>query len=493
MFGKFQTISHRGKRRNASGRAKGDWRAVWLLRASITVVVIAAVWWNPYQKPPINIWLGVTILILGVWPLDRWLSGRGTRTIPIFPLHLLFYALCFGFAAFVDVPRLIALQLRVDESSYVPGLVAAIICIMALHVGHFFGQRTKGTWLARVAPRFQNNLDKQAALLLYPVFMACSLFLKFIPVSGLQQIVEGSRVFCLVWVLFAAWSGTIPKKYKQLVIYLILPVDFVLFSGLIQGYLVGILVYGELLVVAFVLCKKRVPLLLIACGVMAFVVLQPIKHYYRAVAWGPESSISAMELAELVAGHTSQSFETGAEDEDWRWQVADTYSRLHHLSTTAAVMQEVEATQGYEHGKTLLPLLSKWIPRAVWPNKPIEDLGNRWGRAYGFLDSTDDVTSYNLPWLPEMFMNFGWPGVVIISSLLGLLIANIEKGVMERVRSPVEMAFAYVIASTFFFPESNMSLMLGGLIINWITISVFLVALRLLKQVRRSQSGAATP
>lgn len=496
MFGIIHQIStSRKSGRRASGQANSDWRAVWILRSGVAAAAVAAFWWNPYQKALVNIWLGVVVLALALWPLDTWLRERGRRTIPVFPLHLFFYALCFGFAAFIDPPRLVALRLRVDESSYTIGLIAAAVGIICLYAGHFMGRRTRGAWLARLAPRFPAHLDKHAALLLYPGLLACSLFLKLVPVSGLEQVIPGLRLFCLVWALFAAWSGTLAPKHARLVLFLLLPVELVLFSGLLEGFLVGILIYGELVVVCFVLCKKRVPLLLILGGVIAFAILEPVKQHYRAVIWAPGGSLGAIERVELLAGQAAQNLESGSEDEGWRERVADTYSRLHHLSTSSAIIQEVQLTQSYWHGETLLPLLSKWIPRAIWPDKPAEDLGNRWARGYGFLDQADYVTSYNLPWLPEMYMNFGWWGIVIISPLLGLFIGMLERGIMERVDTPVQFAFAYVIASTFLFPESNISLMLGGLIVNWIAIALFLWLLRiLLKTTRpRSVSGMEYP
>lgn len=493
MFGMIpQMPASRKHRRRASGQAISAWGAVWILRSGVAAVAVAAFWWNPYQKALVNIWLGVVVLTLALWPLDTWLRERGKRTIPVFPLHLFFYALCFGLAAFIDLPRLPALRLGVDESSYTIGLIAVALGIICLYAGHFMGRRTRGVWLARLAPRFPAHLDKHAALLLYPALLAGSIFLKLVPVSGLEQVILTLRLFCLVWALFAAWSGTLAPKHARVVVFLLLPVEFVLFSGLLQGILAGILIYGELIVVCFVLCKKRVPLLLILGAVLAFALLQPIKHHYREVIWAPGGdSVGTIERVELLAGQTAQGLESGLEDEGWRDRVTDTYSRLHHLSTSSAIIQEVQITHNYWYGETLLPLLSKWIPRAIWSDKPTEDLGNRWAKAYGYLDQADYATSYNLPWLPEMYMNFGWWGIVIISILLGFLMGMLERGIMERVNTPVQFAFAYVLASTFLFPESNMSLMLGGLIVNWIAIALFLWLLRILVKTPRPRSASS--
>ena len=44
-------------------------------------------------------------------------------------------------------------------------------------------------------------------------------------------------------------------------------------------------------------------------------------------------------------------------------------------------------------GKTYIPILSKFIPRQLWPNKPQETFGNDYGRSYMFLPDYDKKTS----------------------------------------------------------------------------------------------------
>jgi hypothetical protein len=140
-------------------------------------------------------------------------------------------------------------------------------------------------------------------------------------------------------------------------------------------------------------------------------------------------------------------------------------SRINHLVTMAAIVRDTPARLPFIHGDSYRPLLTKWIPRALWPGKPEERLGNGWAQRYGFLGEHDSGTSYNLPWEPEMFMNFGWPGVVGISFLLGVGYRLLWRRCMAQPETAIQYAIGLTLAQTLVFTESNFSLQVGTVVI----------------------------
>ncbi len=129
------------------------------------------------------------------------------------------------------------------------------------------------------------------------------------------------------------------------------------------------------------------------------------------------------------------------------------------------------------YGETYLPLAIKWIPRFLWPDKPTEDLGNRWAREYSYLGPDDYTTSFNLPWLSEMYMNFGTLGVIVVNFLIGLLFRFLREAFWRNTANSSSFAFGLVIAAPLMFVESNISLTIGGLIITAMVLftTVFLI------------------
>lgn len=472
-----------GRRAPRFRRPDNGTLASWLLRSGVVTVSGLALTWNPYDKPAAHLWMGIAILVLSLWPLDRWLRVCGRRTIPIFELHLFFYAVCFGLAAFIDPPKQVAYSLGTNEQSYTLGLEAALLGIGGLYMGYFVSRLSRGTLLARLAPRFPARIDAFSILYIYPVALVGSLFVQHLHVSALAQILPAFRLFAFAWALCAVWSGAVRKVWLRVAMVAFVPIELFAFSGLLTGHLAGILIYGELIVVLYALCKGRILIWIAIAGVTIFAVLQPIKGQFRDIVWHQETGLSAAQRADLMTDMTLRATRTAAATGSVSDMLQTAYARLGQLTVSSAYIQATQRTGDYLDGGTYLPILTKWIPRALWPGKPAPKVGNDLGRAYGLLGQRDYTTALNLPWLPEMFMNFGWTGVVVVSTLVGWFIGLLKRGIMDRVRSPVEIAFAYSLAAGFLYPESNMSLGVGGMIIAWISISALLLGVSLTSRI----------
>jgi len=467
--------------------------SAWALRAGVFTTAVLVVLINPYDRPVAQIWMGILIVVISIWPLDRWLLNKRRAKIPLLELHLLFYAFCFGVAAFVDPPRHTMIQLRISEQSYTLGLLAALVSIIALQVGFYLAQGFSGKFLARLTPRFPVGRDELAVLYLYPLTVAMSLISDIFGITEIAQVVPVYRLFAFTWCLCAAWSGQLQRPLALAFLYIAVPLELLLFSGIFRGLLFGILAYAELIGVCYLIYKGRMPMSLIVVALALFMVLQPIKSKYRNVIWKQGSEMSTFERAEWLIDNATLSVQDTSMKTESMGGFEESFARVNHLVAASAIIEATQASGLYRYGETLLPVLTKWIPRAVWAGKPVEDLGNRWARQYGYLDQDDYATSFNLIWLPEMFMNFAWPGVVIISLMIGGFMGVVKRGIIDRVRSPVETAFAYCIASAFFWPESNMSLSLGGIVIIWISLSALLLFFRTLVRLGSRAAPARSP
>ena len=108
-------------------------------------------------------------------------------------------------------------------------------------------------------------------------------------------------------------------------------------------------------------------------------------------------------------------------------------------------------------------LLTAMIPRAVlWPGKPLEATGGLFGKRYDLLEPTS-VTSLNLPWHIETYVNFGSIGVVIGMALIGAFLAVVDKLLNAPGRREIEMGIGLGILMPLTFQDSNFSVMVGTL------------------------------
>ena len=107
----------------------------------------------------------------------------------------------------------------------------------------------------------------------------------------------------------------------------------------------------------------------------------------------------------------------------------------------------------------------------------MEDLGNKWAHMYGYLYDHDYTTSFNLPFITEMYLNFGVLGIVIISIMIGVLMGWLSRRYWSRNTNVLVTALGVLIALPFLTPESNFSLLAGRALIGFITVYISLFAL----------------
>jgi hypothetical protein len=114
-------------------------------------------------------------------------------------------------------------------------------------------------------------------------------------------------------------------------------------------------------------------------------------------------------------------------------------------------------------------ILSKLIPRVLWPNKPKEDMGTQFGVAYGIIDVFSN-TSMNTPILAEMYMNFGFYGVFFGMIIFGILYSFLNQYFNNIRISNIGKVYAIAIIFPFVVHESNFTLVFGNIPLIVLTV-----------------------
>lgn len=119
------------------------------------------------------------------------------------------------------------------------------------------------------------------------------------------------------------------------------------------------------------------------------------------------------------------------------------------------------------NGETYLNLKTKFIPRLIYPNKPIENLGNKYGKTYYQISQKDNVTSQNLHQIIEGYINYGTMGLVLHGAVLAMFFILIFILIVYLSKNTYETAYlvsvgVYLIVTL----ESNFSSSFGGFFIQ---------------------------
>ena len=124
-------------------------------------------------------------------------------------------------------------------------------------------------------------------------------------------------------------------------------------------------------------------------------------------------------------------------------------------------------------GETYWPFFTKYIPRILWPGKPVLE-SSSWAREYGYM-GIYSTAAYRLPLHVEMYLNFGLPGVFGISAILGMIMGAIRASFQKYSDNPAVFSLGLVMALPFFWSGERFASMFGGVVIQFISIFLFAV------------------
>lgn len=195
----------------------------------------------------------------------------------------------------------------------------------------------------------------------------------------------------------------------------------VVFYQLVFGFIIDTksegLIGGVLVILTNLMVKGRVPkfwlslmLLVIALG---FPILQANRDVRDQHDVNPRKAADNLLLSFNRALEATGRITKGPE----RAQTA-----LERATTKASIEIIVRGTgviTPFEHGYTLLPMLTTFIPRLIWSDKPSIQTGQLMNK--DFHVSEGENTYISPSHLGELYWNFGWPGVIVGMSMIGML------------------------------------------------------------------------
>jgi len=432
-----------------------------LLVATLAAVIIAAILFltRPEMISPLGAILALMTCAIGMLPTVFYIL-RDEKTVPFFPAVGLFQVFCFGLSPFLlhlawaDAPPIIYWggRLTLTQES-IKTLVLVLVGTASL-VSMFFLVRKRGLgWLP--VPRIRERAGGNASLLLLCGLAAAHLAYKFVP--GVSRIPSaGQFLESIGYVVFSALLVLLLKRRTRglstflaafaLVLLVAVRIETFNFTQIMLLSLCGIgaLVYARAYRIASF------------CALLIVLSL-PVYEFTSTVRYLDGGFLKKAEALFLtIDGYRNGTRRGGTSATETGVR------RISHTWLFAHVVAKSPAEVPFWGGDTYKPLLTAMIPRAVWPGKPLEATGGLFGKRYDLFEPTS-VTSLNLPWHIETYVNFGSIGVVIGMALIGAFLAVVDKLLNAPGRREIEMGIGLGILMPLTFQDSNFSVMVGTL------------------------------
>lgn len=399
--------------------------------AVLVAIVVTFQFWLA-EPLPVNVkLLGILLLALCLLPLALWQAGARTGA-PMFELLCAAYAIAYAAPVFLheNAIRAYTTHFTLGWESLQRAVEFTLLGFTALIAGYYLVPRSPlAGWLPRadlpVEPRRFSTLVFLAlgvgsGLQMFNQATAGSLSGKLSgQLFSLLSFVSGAGIALVAFRVFRPGAQS-PLSLK-LVLYCVVGASAVTGAG--TGMLEAVFIPMLVLLTARWSANGRVPVILMLLGVVVVVVLNSAKSDYRSEVWYAEKVPTVTEQLAVWADKSavvinSLSTPTGLND-----AIVRTVHRFDYIHIFAHVIEQTPSSLPYYGGDTYGYLIYGWIPRALWPDKPMASEANvTFALDYGLLmDSQRDTTRMGIGFLTEAYANFGVWGVPVAMFIIGCL------------------------------------------------------------------------
>ena len=429
----------------------------WHIFAFITVLIL---YFYIFNVPPktngedLLFWGYMHIFLHGTSLALYFLKNNRKSSYPFIAYFSFFQLIGFGIPVFViSKTKFLFSFLTIESLEY------SFYAYLILYGAYWFFSR----FLFRHIRPFQAvktiSLQRIHNVLFFFLMMIIIDYVKLIPALGqLTIIIKNVYIGLSLMLIFqhklSAWG--------KIAIVSIVIIEIV--SRAVSGLIAEVAYLLLFIVIVMNICSIKLTYLLpIMIPFMLFyTAFSKIKSTYREKVWFGKKAFTLSEKVNLIydLSHKS-SLGTKKSDSQGNNNFFHRYS--YPSSIFARVLQRTPSIVPYWEGETYLSLFTKFIPRALWPDKPKETLGHDFGVRYGILAKSDKVTSINTPILVEMFINFGFQGLYIGCGLFGILLLFIDRYFCSNAISIENKIINSSITFSLIIIESNFSLTFGNL------------------------------
>jgi hypothetical protein len=440
---------------------------------------------------------GLGILWLSALPAFRYLRDGNFAKLPFYPAVGVFYAIFFALPVFLfqfnggaTLPEVfdnpVVEQIRLEPLLLVAAALALQDAAFVVGRGRLFS----------VVPnlRISSAIEQSSAVPLFWLLAVAHLAFRYIAalhqLPSVTQFLEPAGYVAFAGLVLAWFRGQLKWSETVLLFAVALPLE--LYARVRILFLTDLLLF--MIFAIFVLWKaKRFKLIgWMAAGIIVVLssygvtntVRDPLAPRYVNFYNAAKAYVHATLLGE------SEMTNIAGEPVPFRSRFGSLVQRTSHVWLFHRVYDWTPDRVPYWEGKTYAPLLTSLIPRVIYPDKPTEKAGAEFGLRYGlFGSSSSATTSANLPWITELLANFGPLGVLSGMTVLGLLLAFLERTLNSGEAGLVETAIGITILLPFVYPESNFSVAIGSLPLLFASLcAYFWLGARSLHGLRRIKS-----
>lgn len=415
-----------------------------------------------------RVFWGVVIIFLGAFPSLVYLGSENkAQQLPLLPLHGLFYLLTFGIPVFDFDGNWWGVSRPMLEHA----LMLTAFSIITMYFCYYV---VGGLVLRRMRPvNLKINYANRSILVFMWLFLILHMlyqYLEFLQsISSVSHFLRAIGWISMGYIYLQVLQNRVSPFLRGVFLWGVLPLEA--WSRFSHGSIAFLMLFLLFFLIINWHFYKKMPTKLIFFVLAAYIVINPVKSEYRTYVWTSGHEYGVMEKGVLFISLIKNYYlGRGRTENSIKSNVETNINRMNHISVFAYVIDKTPKSVPFWEGETYKFLLVSYIPRVLWPNKPTAPQGNEFGHRYGLVEPWNFETTFNLPWLPEFYANYGTIGVFLGMGLVGLFFRALVIFFSWPINYPLQYLIGLTITFELFFAESNLALMMGGVLSTTIVL-----------------------
>lgn len=342
------------------------------------------------------------------------------------------------------------------RSAFNTALLYLIPCFLIFLIGYYsrFGKA-----VALSLPKIPQAWNARKFSLISPIVLIIGLLSYFLLIrfhGGLlyfishkqETLTRGGQGYIglgvsLIRLIFAVAVTRVLVTGRGKILTFLVLLPLVLTMGFISGSKGAFLTPILVLMIAWHYLRRQIRLRTLFLFVGFVIVLFPLFNAYRQL-----NDIS--KLAKVVPGISKFV--------DSEMMVRSVMSRFYGIDSLTYIIRDTPGVMDYQLGATIAPLAVVWIPRQLWPEKPIISFGKVFAETYlrDFFHGTGTAASPTI--LGEAYINWHIGGMLWISLLCGVIIKTAYEYLIRlHFGAPAIFIYSVLFLSLFIFWESGIA------------------------------------
>jgi hypothetical protein len=402
---------------------------------ALTTVVVPAVL-SSFDYSGTQLLLAMILLDVCLYPSFHYLLHK--EGLPILPVLCLAFAVQYAIPIFTQDPWVqVTDGVRyLDDRDIVMALVLTIIAVVALQVAYYALNYRRSVTLV---PRINLSLNvRKAEIFCFSVFVMTLLlgrvqnvlseetYQQFSSIIGLLQNQLIVAIGILGWLVFARRS----HQWHKILLYVVVGVAAA--KGFASTMMETMMAPLAVLFMSKWFYTKRLPVSMLVLIIALFLFLSPVKKNIRTTIVEDRTAAAATSTTDRATDWVNQAYSYWGEafsgKRDLVESTSDAASRTDLIHSFAHIYSLTPEVVPYQYGETYSYLAIAWIPRIIWPEKPVARGANDFF-AIAYNVSTEEGvknSTFGITLIGEGYINFGITGVILVMAFLGVVTSLLE-------------------------------------------------------------------